>query len=251
MTDMTAPRFLYVHVPKTGGVSLRTVLDSSFAAGEILHVVDTGGFAGTPRESLARYRFIHGHFTLDQIAHLDGFVRIVTLRDPIERCLSIYDFWRAQDPDAPHWPAGSRKQIAAAKTLPLAELCTHPDHEIAAPFNDFQARLLSGHLALHLPMTERHLERALALLATIDFIALTADLDLATLLLCFRFGLYPPDVPTRLNVSRDRIDPSAELRAVLAAHNTFDQRLIDVLAARGAVRLAGLDERELPADCHR
>jgi hypothetical protein len=111
--------------------------------------------------------------------------------------------------------------------------------------------MLSGHMALRKPMTETHLERALARLATIDFVALTAELDLATLLLCLRFGLYPPDVPARLNVTCDRSAVSAETRAVLAAHNTFDRRLIEILAARGAVRLAGLDERDLPADCHR
>jgi hypothetical protein len=246
-----AARFLYLHVPKTGGVSFRSVLENGFAAGEVLHVSDTRGFADTPPAALARYRFVHGHFTFDQIAHLDGFVKIVTLRDPVERCLSTYDFWRAQDPQAPHWTAGSRKQIVAAQALALPDLCTHPDHEIAGHFNDYQARMLSIHLALHTPMTERYFERALAQLATIDFVALTADLDLATLLLCLRFGLYPPDVPARLNVSRERSDASAEVRAVLAAHNTFDRRLIDILGARGVLRLAGVDERTLPPDCHR
>jgi hypothetical protein len=107
VTDVAAPRFLYLHFPKAGGVSFRTVLEDAFAAGEILHVIDTDAFAGISPDALGGYRFIHGHFTFDHVAHLDGFVKIVTLRDLVERCLSTYDFWRGLDPGAPHWSAGA------------------------------------------------------------------------------------------------------------------------------------------------
>jgi hypothetical protein len=235
-------RFIYLHVPKTGGVSFRRVLEDSFRANETLHVVRTEEFAEeySPAD-LARYRFIHGHFTFDQIAHVEGFVRIITLRDPLQRCLSTYDFWRGQDPTSPQWSAVSRKQITAANTLSLADLCAHPDPEIAGSFNDHQTRMLSGEPSHAVPMTPEHLERAVRSLAEIDFIALAEQLDRAALLLCLRFGLFCPSQPARLNVSQRRTPMSPELHAVLAAHNAIDLQLLRHLEAESPLRLSRID----------
>jgi hypothetical protein len=241
VTTPSRPRFLYLHLPKTGGVSFRRVLEDSMRVDEILHVERPEEFGLYRPADRARFRLIHGHLGWAQVAPVEGYVTLVTVREPIGRCLSTYDFWRTLDPASPHWSPYARKQIAAAHALTLAEMCRHPDSDISGSFNNLQTWMLSGEPDVRVPMSPELFERALANLARIDFVALTSQLEIATALLCLRFGLFPPSAPPRLNVSRDRTPLTDELRHLLAEHNQLDLQLVRQLEAEGPLRLARVE----------
>jgi hypothetical protein len=241
MSTPGRPRFLYLHLPKTAGVSFRRVLEDSMRVDEILHVARSEEFGLYRDVDQARYRLIDGHLTFAQVAPIEGYLTLVTLREPIGRCLSTYDFWRTLDPTSAQWSPYARKQIAAAHDSPLAELCVHPDPEISGSFNNLQTWMLSGEPDVRAPMSPALLQRALANLARIDFVALASELEVATALLCWRFGLFPPVEQARLNVARDRTPMTDELRALLAHHNELDLQLVRHLEAEGPVRLARVD----------
>jgi hypothetical protein len=116
---------VFLHIPKTGGATLRTVLERQFRPGEIyvqpptpggmgprqLQAIERGEaldewdrvevtdevrtreLAGLPRERLAALRLVEGHFLFGVHEALPGPSTYVTLlRDPVERILSLYDY---------------------------------------------------------------------------------------------------------------------------------------------------------------
>jgi Domain of unknown function (DUF4214)/Sulfotransferase family len=94
--------WVFVHVQKTGGTSLQNMLAESFGAdnlyqehGDVLHL-------HSPAE-LSTYSAFAGHFNYDSLAFIPRRkLSIFTfVREPKQRLLSLYHFWRAHDPSAP------------------------------------------------------------------------------------------------------------------------------------------------------
>ena len=93
---LCARRVFFMHVPKTGGVSVSTFLQSIFRPAEICPPpTGDGRWRHRPSE-VAHFRLFSGHFSTDFIDALDpaGF-KLTVLRHPRERVVSIYDFWRS------------------------------------------------------------------------------------------------------------------------------------------------------------
>jgi Sulfotransferase family len=87
-------RLVFVHLPKTGGTTLHHHFSAHFTPDEICPVRSPGLQRYTVAE-LAQWRYFSGHFNADEIKRIPGPVFIVTvLRNPIERLLSHYYFWK-------------------------------------------------------------------------------------------------------------------------------------------------------------
>jgi hypothetical protein len=99
-----------VHVPKTAGRSFAVWLESVFGSGPIVRDntdrpidpksemnIDPAGFLsrhGAARELSKGAQVVHGHFWAKKYERTENAVRITFLRDPIERTVSHYYFWR-------------------------------------------------------------------------------------------------------------------------------------------------------------
>ncbi|MES2818604.1 MAG: sulfotransferase family 2 domain-containing protein [Pseudomonadota bacterium] len=225
-------KYLYLHIPKTGGVSFRQIMEDAFPVDKILHVARPADILTHTNETLDQYRFIHGHFSMCHVEHLSGFKKITSLRDPVSRCLSTYDFWRGLT-DSPAWPERSRIQIRRAQALSLEGLIDHPDPLTSRHFNNVQTRMLSGIADDSMIMTAEHLEMALNNLASFEFIALNEQLEESREMLCLKFGFYFPGDPVRLNQTSVRSAVSSELVDRLKASNQLDMQLIQALQGRG------------------
>ena len=116
MTDPARPLWIFLHVPKCGGTTLKAHLERHFTMDEQLVDFTHWGrsyrerhgrpdFADRPAADRARAEVLAGH-------HLDHRVRdlvpgpretrfVTVLRDPAERCVSLYNFrWsRGRAPD--------------------------------------------------------------------------------------------------------------------------------------------------------
>lgn len=84
-----------LHVPKTGGTTLHDIMLSNFDSDRVcperfnnLSVIDSS--------TLSNYRFFSGHYDWDGISCIPGDKKVFTLlRNPRERILSLYHFWRS------------------------------------------------------------------------------------------------------------------------------------------------------------
>lgn len=99
-----------VHVPKTAGMSFAVWLESVFGSRKIVRDyadrpidpksemnVDPAGFLsrnGASRRLPEGTLVVHGHFWAKKYERIENAVRITFLRDPIERTISHYYFWR-------------------------------------------------------------------------------------------------------------------------------------------------------------
>ncbi len=93
-------RVAFLHIPKTGGTALHRFLTGQFREDEICpERSNLLGACGS--ESLARYRLFSGHFdrmTVDRLP--TPIVKITLLRNPRDRIISLYRFWRSHTREA-------------------------------------------------------------------------------------------------------------------------------------------------------
>jgi len=92
-------RLVFLHVPKTGGTTLHHHFSAHFTPEETC----PDRFSGLDRYSvneLRQWRYFSGHFNADEIKRIPKPVFVVTvLRNPIERLLSNYYFWKRHTSD--------------------------------------------------------------------------------------------------------------------------------------------------------
>ena len=93
---------VFMHIPKCAGTSLHEWMHDVLAPGVL-----SDERLRLPREisaersaELHRHRVFSGHFDTVDLGHFPSPQRRFTVfRDPVERIVSLYDFWRAFDPD--------------------------------------------------------------------------------------------------------------------------------------------------------
>lgn len=88
---------VFVHVPKTAGMSLHYALEAAFQPANVLRVGnkdDYRAYESLSNDDLQRYRVISGHFLQDEIYGrlADKADYVTVLRDPIERILSAFNY---------------------------------------------------------------------------------------------------------------------------------------------------------------
>jgi len=114
---MLEPAIISVHTPKCAGASVRRGLQAVF--GERAHLdyddqiadpaspynIDPARFwsqTGRYAELVRDKALVHGHFHPAKYDEVQGAVFITYMREPLERALSHYFFWRSAAPQRPH-----------------------------------------------------------------------------------------------------------------------------------------------------
>jgi hypothetical protein len=259
--DAARRALLFLHVPKAGGTALGGVLSNRFAAEDCL---DTYYARRATDEQLNAARFMTGHVSMSL---LDRFERrpfsITVLREPIERALSIYSFFRELDE-----PRSNRLGLEKHdQTLRLAKRHSLEEFIEVAPelaehyLGNWQARVLG---AKRLDRADERLEDALEGLERCDFVGLAERQDESVEWLARRLGWAPLTPLPRTNVTRTRlreeeISPAAleALRDLTAVDRDLYARAVRLYedrvakwSASGEVGgpAAGLDDAPLVSD---
>ncbi|MEL6921907.1 MAG: sulfotransferase family 2 domain-containing protein, partial [Pseudomonadota bacterium] len=86
-------RLISVHIPKTGGTTFTNILQQRFSGDLVLDYgqpVDAVASLIAPKKEFC----IHGHFKAGKHAALENKTLITWLREPLDRIISHYNFWR-------------------------------------------------------------------------------------------------------------------------------------------------------------
>jgi len=91
-------RIVFLHIPKTAGSSIHSVLSQQYVEEDICPE-RFDGISAMSEEQLSRYRYFSGHFSRRSVDRIPGQKKVFTfLRSPEQRILSLYYFWRSHRP---------------------------------------------------------------------------------------------------------------------------------------------------------
>lgn len=188
-------RLAFVHVQKTAGTTLYTVLSRLIPQERISPWLTPQMVTRVAPEQLARYRLVRGHVSYGILARVlpADTIYMTFLREPIERALSHYAHLQRHAPDAP---------AALGHNMDLEEFVFHPiaSLEIA----NLQTRMIGARLQLRtyrraVAALQREgqlahagksasADEAIAVLDSMAFVGLTERFDDSLALLTHTFG---------------------------------------------------------------
>jgi hypothetical protein len=219
------PTVVFMHIPKTGGISLQRWLWRHLN-GQSRHrinqpIEDVKPLKRWPRERLNRLRLVEGHMYYGLHRLLNRPCAYITvLRDPLERVLSLYSFMK-------EWEPHHLRREILSRSLTLAD-CLRVG--LSVEYDNFMVRSLTSIANIDLgygAVTRGMLDEAKAHLDSFAAIGLTDRLDESARLIEHVFSWQPVPL-TRENVTgaRLRLDASDDqVRALVQEHNALDFEL--------------------------
>ncbi|MFQ3617175.1 MAG: sulfotransferase family 2 domain-containing protein [Cyanobacteriota bacterium] len=240
----------YIHIPKTAGSTLTAIADAQFDVRQIapgpyqLPALDPAAQGRSPaelRQLLTRYRFIRGHFSHNLIRQfLTRPVYITVLRHPVDRVISLYEFFRRAAQRGTAETPEYEVLMRAAAEHDLLGFVQHPDPIVQQRTSNFQTRQLAiwDEDEAALSAGER-LQSACASVDRFAWVGLMEQFHASVQLLNYRFGWYPATVYQNLRVVTQRSRREGLSPAVIEAiaqQNTLDQALYDHAKTRFAAQ---------------
>ena len=223
---MTEQRYFFVHMQKTGGTSLYTMLRQHLGAQAVYPRPDDGPAVSRVidnvllRERLGEsdeIRVVTGHFPLSTVELLPGRWRTFTvLREPVERTLS---FLRHQQKVDPARATQSLEEIYEDPVLFNGLVKNHMVKMLSLPVEGLpQAGVLAD-----VELGEPDLNRAVANLKGIDVVGVQIQLESFVDRLNETFGWSLG--PVLVTNTTDPQEPALGLRERIAADSHLDVRL--------------------------
>jgi hypothetical protein len=228
------PPVYFYHIPKTGGMSLRSFLADQYLDEDLCPAQDWQSLAALDRASLQSFRLFYGHFAVNLKQYLPSEVRTITyLRSPVGRTVSTI---RHMMRDPSFHPLHAHVKGRALRDVIY-------DDDLLLTFQDAQTKLLSFDVPIEdvLAYVRRQVaaqkfvdigelewesspDKALRALETYDFVGLMDHFKESIWAMCGKFGFAPPDILPELNKATDEQSPPdltekdvAHLRSFLAA----------------------------------
>lgn len=224
---------VFLHVPKAGGQTVRSILGRVYGGG----LIDFRGRLGepwTPPTSWAGVRAVEGHLLYGVHVHTPRPVWYLTvLRDPVARVVSLYRYAARRPTHHLH---------TLARDLDLAAFVDHPS--AAYEVHDTQTRQVAG--VVSGAITDDHLDVARTHLAQDSAVAgAVEELDLTLVVAAERLG-WPMPWYRRRNTAGGAPSIDATTEAAIRRRTTRDAALyrwVREQLARTAAARPGLRRR--------
>jgi len=223
----TNERYLFDHIPRTGGMSMKAIFDDLFGPENVSPIVRSQQAEEVMTEMATR-TMITGHFW-----HSPGSLTnrrrayLTVLRRPEDWALSLYYFFR-------HNSAASEEEVVRlARAMELEEFFMSETPAIVDSVSNFLIRhfhQLSSEGYSTAPDDAHILSGAKDILARYDFVGIHEDFADSLDVMCYRFGWpFIPTIP-RVNGARRRTsleETSPEVRARLRVLTALDTELYE------------------------
>lgn len=226
---------IFLHIPKTAGISLRDVLVKRCGPSfQIIHPIeDQRRLAEQSPEFRAGLGLVEGHqyYGVHELLPRPC-VYVTMLREPVDRVLSYYSYIREWEP---------HHLYQRARNMTLAQRLSEG---LTVELDYFMVRCLTSLANIHVPfggVTREMLIEAKAHLDGFAGIGLTEAFGESLAHFCGLFGWPVADVP-RLNATRNRVGRGSLSEADLALvrrHNGLDEELYAYAQEMFFARLAG------------
>src|SRR6266536_2034261 len=189
--------YLFLHGPKTGGITVRAILEGLFYESEILRISHEDPLPS--REVLENAEFIVGHVLPSFAATMPWHPKILTmLRHPLQRMISSYRYWRSLP--IPTDNPKAREAVELAQNLSLEDFLTSNAPVLFGELHNFQCRWLGynqlapiGDLAM--------LRRAKEVIQSAMWFGVLEHLPQSIQILEALLGLPPQFIRGRINAS--------------------------------------------------
>lgn len=96
MKTTDPPRLAYVHIAKSAGTWLRTMLEQEYDSDGICHFRFQGQFDRAQRDDYIDKKLFSAHIGHEFASTLDAQL-VTVLRNPFDRIVSLYHYWREVD----------------------------------------------------------------------------------------------------------------------------------------------------------
>lgn len=237
---MQEPLVIFIHIPKTAGRTLRSIIRSQYRPEQICITNPLPGdpfhdYLSLSDEQKARLRIVQGHFAYGLHEHVGRpAVYVTMLRDPTARVISYYRFVRDHPEHANHATVTEKGLAGFVKETKSKQLDNAQLRYLAtaqeAPFGGCTEEMFQ--------QASQRLQEHFVAVGVVE--AFDDSILLMRRALKWRLPVY-----SSTNVSRHRLgddELSDEIRGLLQEHNQFDQRLYDYARQRfqEAVRAQGL-----------
>jgi len=250
---VSEPLVVFVHVPRTGGTTLRSVFTTAYGAdavrapGNIFRSVDRTR-SGLKRLAAGRHlglRVVAGHVPFGLACTLmpEGTRYVTLLRDPVERALSHYEHARTHHhrPLSPR-PTRARPSAAAlpiAAALALEDAIARDEHLL----DNLATRMLCDAESPYGDLPDDALESAKRNLRDrFELVGLTERMDESIVLLDRLLGTgRAPYTSRRVRRRRAGGKPSADALAEIGRRNALDLELYAFAGELFAERVAAQD----------
>jgi hypothetical protein len=236
-------RLVSIHIPKTAGTTLNTLIDPLWLPQERFPLYNRHELQGVIPESLDKYRSFSGHFNVSEIEYLlaSPFICITMLREPTARYLSNFLHIKYKPPFQAR-PIVER-ELPVVREMSIDEFVTRNDLFIPRDISNLQTRILGAPLdpaTLPASRTEPYygkldreamsVQTAKEKLASMTAFGLTERFQDSLDLLAYTFGWKPMQATQVLNpreAAAEREIVTEGARARMREMNAMDVELYE------------------------
>jgi hypothetical protein len=211
-------------VPKAAGLSVTALLKEHFAESEVCPRPQDDRWQP---KALGGYRLYCGHFSYDFIEAFEPCTKLIMLRHPVARVISLYDYWRSY-----RWEyLRAQPALDPSDVRVIAKQHAFPDfleaRGVLANISNHAARLLLGKTAdaiLKEPGTAA--QKAVHRLRSFDWVGTTESFALSLATLCALLDRPPLRKLPRANLTYQRsVEEAATFERVRKTRPTPAERL--------------------------
>jgi hypothetical protein len=227
MSAPQSPTLIFLHIPKTGGISLRDTLLASCVPDRVFRILhpidDQNALAALPSSERAAFQMVEGHMYYgvhELIPRPCAYLTI--LREPLARIRSFYSYVRRNDWHHLHARI-HQESLSLADSFRVG---------LTVELDNFMTRALTGLHNIHVPfggVTEAMFHEARAHLDSCAVVGTTDRMPLLYAMLSRVLGLVAGTPPHLNGSTPEQLGAAAddELRALILRHNRFDQLLYE------------------------